>query len=391
MGAMSSSPKACRPAARPVRILLEGLSAGILLGLLLGLLVAPPAGAQETTGAGVDGDRRLTVAIREVPPFAMRDDAGDWEGVSVDLWREVAERRGIEFDWREATLEQTLEGLENGELDVAIAALSVTGDREAQMDFSHPYYVTGLSLAFAAGGGSAWMATLGGFFSMEFLSAVGSLALVLLAAGFAIWLFERKANAEQFGHGDARRGLGDGFWWSAVTMTTVGYGDKAPKTVGGRVVALIWMFLSLIIIASFTASIAASLTTNELANSALRDRPLSALRVGVLRGSTAAGVAAARGARTVAYESVEASLRALEAGGIDTVFHDAPILRYRVRTSGVDAEVAERILVRDDYAFAFPEGSPQRNAINIALLSVLSEPTWQDIRLRYLGEMESAL
>jgi ABC-type amino acid transport substrate-binding protein len=365
--------------------------------LLVALMTATPAGARETgedagpASATAVGETRVTVAVREVPPFAMRDEAGNWVGLSVDLWQDVADLQNIEFEWREAGLGETIEGLRTGAVDVAIAAISVTGEREAFIDFSHPYYVTGLSLAYRTDGGGAWLATLRGFFSLEFLSAVGSLAIVLLVAGFAIWLFERKANAEQFGRGDVRRGLGDGFWWSAVTMTTVGYGDKAPRTLGGRVVALVWMFLSLIIIASFTASIAASLTANELTSDALRERPLSSLRVGVLDGSAAERFAESRGARVVPHETIAAAVQTLAAGGLDTVLHDAPILRHEVRRADLDVEVAERILVRDDYAFAFPEGSPIRNDVNLALLGVLFEPAWQDIRLRYLGETESAL
>ena len=38
------------------------------------------------------------------------------------------------------------------------------------------------------------------------------------------------------------------FWWAAVTMTTVGYGDKTPVTTGGRIVGLVWMFTSVIVI-----------------------------------------------------------------------------------------------------------------------------------------------
>jgi len=49
-----------------------------------------------------------------------------------------------------------------------------------------------------------------------------------------------------------------------VTMTTVGYGDKSPKTLGGRMVALVWMIFSIIFIASFTANITTSLTLSEL-------------------------------------------------------------------------------------------------------------------------------
>jgi polar amino acid transport system substrate-binding protein len=51
------------------------------------------------------------------------------------------------------------------------------------------------------------------------------------------WLFECKHNPQQFGE-DATRGSWANLWWAAVTMTTVGYGDKALATVGGRIIAL---------------------------------------------------------------------------------------------------------------------------------------------------------
>ena len=39
--------------------------------------------------------------------------------------------------------------------------------------------------------------------------------------------------------------LGDGLWWSAVTMATVGYGDLAPETLGGRIVAVATMLVGI--------------------------------------------------------------------------------------------------------------------------------------------------
>ncbi|MGD8810119.1 MAG: transporter substrate-binding domain-containing protein [Gammaproteobacteria bacterium] len=358
-----------------------------MLVVLAFVAVVSPQLRAQITDAGVT-DSTFTVAVREVPPFAMRDESGEWRGLSVDLWREVAEAVGIDYELREADLEVTLDLLRNREIDAAITAISATSAREASIDFSHPYYVTGLGQAFATQRSSAWVQTLRRFFSLEFLSALGSLALVLLAAGFLIWLFERRVNAEEFGHGDVARGLGDGFWWSAVTMTTVGYGDKAPKTLGGRLVALVWMFLSLIIIASFTASIAASLTTGELIESQLRDRPLSELDVGVLEGSAAEEFVRTRGAVPVSFDSVSAALGALSAGTVDTVIHDEPILRYEIRAAQIPVDLSLRVLARDDYAFALQEGSPQRNAINVALLGLLDERRWQDIRARYLGDVD---
>jgi Ion channel len=60
------------------------------------------------------------------------------------------------------------------------------------------------------------------------------------------------------------RGIGSALWWSAVTMTTVGYGDLAPRSPAGRLVAIAWMFVSLLLVSWFTASMASILTAERL-------------------------------------------------------------------------------------------------------------------------------
>jgi len=330
----------------------------------------------------------LVVAVREAPPFAMRDASGNWEGLSVALWQDVAEELDAAFEWREMPLAETLDALEAGSADVAIAALTITREREERVDFTHPYLVSGLTLGYPSRGGSAWFDTVRSFFSMEFLSAIVSLGLVLLAAGFAVWLFERKRNPEEFG-GPPLQGLGSGFWWSAVTMTTVGYGDKAPKTLGGRIVGLVWMFASLIVIASFTAAIAASVTVNRLGSDLLRGSDLQDLVIGVVEASSGAGVAETRGLRVRAFGSIPEAIEAMNEERVDAILHDEPILHYYQRTNqDADFEISLRPLVRDDYGFGLRSDSALREPINGALLRLLHEPAWRDIRLRYLGAQD---
>jgi hypothetical protein len=56
----------------------------------------------------------------------------------------------------------------------------------------------------------------------------------------------------------------NGFWWAMVTMTTVGYGDKVPHTIFGRLVGIIWMVASVIFVSVITATVTASVTgTND--------------------------------------------------------------------------------------------------------------------------------
>lgn len=51
--------------------------------------------------------------------------------------------------------------------------------------------------------------------------------------------------------------LWDSFWWTVVTLTTVGYGDIYPVTTGGRILAMVLMLGGIATISAVTGSIAA--------------------------------------------------------------------------------------------------------------------------------------
>ena len=76
-----------------------------------------------------------------------------------------------------------------------------------------------------------------------------ALPLVWFTGALSLFDVERGVNP-------SFQGLGDALWWSAVTITTVGYGDYAPITLEGRIVAIFLMLLSLGLIGSVTALLA---------------------------------------------------------------------------------------------------------------------------------------
>ena len=62
------------------------------------------------------------------------------------------------------------------------------------------------------------------------------------------------------------KGSWEGFWWAFVSMTTVGYGDRAPKSFIARIFAFFWVLVGLVIISIFTATVTTSLTALSLSN-----------------------------------------------------------------------------------------------------------------------------
>lgn len=85
---------------------------------------------------------------------------------------------------------------------------------------------------------------------------------LVVTGGIAIWVLEPGIDT-----------LGDGIWWSIVTITTVGYGDISPASPLGRVVAVLLMIAGIGTVGMITGSIATyfiGLGQQETSNSHVR-------------------------------------------------------------------------------------------------------------------------
>lgn len=52
------------------------------------------------------------------------------------------------------------------------------------------------------------------------------------------------------------KNIEDGLWWAVTTVTTVGYGDRFPTTIEGRLLAVMLMFAGISLVGVITASVA---------------------------------------------------------------------------------------------------------------------------------------
>jgi len=339
--------------------------------------------------------KKLVVATREVPPFAMQNSDQQWEGISIDLLREVkAELENqsgheIEIEFKRLKLDEMLNAVANSKVDVAAAALTMNYEREKRMDFTHSYHTSGLGIAVGAKQRrSGWSGLVEAVFSPTFFKIVAGLFLAMLASAVGIYLFERNSNPEHFDHGWLR-GIAAGMWWAAVTLTTVGYGDKVPKTLGGRTIGLVWMFAGLFIIAGFTAAVTSALTVTQLRARINGPSDLSRVKVATVEGSTSSIYLRTRHINFKNHPDVDSAMECLQQGKCDAVVYDAPILKHRAfQKHAGEVFVLPITFERQNYAFALPSNSPLREPINQVLLRKTSSPSWDELLATYFGEHE---
>ena len=123
-----------------------GLNQVQALGALLAIVFCQGTSHAQPATPPVSG-KELIVATKEAPPFVIKRADGTLHGISIDLWR-IAERLHLRYEFSEqATVQSLLAGTAEGSFDAAVAALTVTADRDRIVDFTQPFYSTGLGIA----------------------------------------------------------------------------------------------------------------------------------------------------------------------------------------------------------------------------------------------------
>ena len=85
-----------------------------------------------------------------------------------------------------------------------------------------------------------------------------SLITIFITLVLLVSFFEEQSATAGF------HGLGDAFWWAAVTASTTGYGDVVPQTGAGRILAVGVMFLGVISMSLITGTVASVLVERKI-------------------------------------------------------------------------------------------------------------------------------
>ncbi len=335
----------------------------------------------------------VRVALYDVAPYGGQSREGLFSGASVDLWRRVAEHLHWQYELTlVAQIDDVLSGLEHGSFDVGIGAITITPERLARVDFSYPTHRSGVAAAFAKRTG-----VLAAFY--DYGAIAGELSFLILAIviflaviGVLMWWFEHSAlrKSDEAVAGEPQSSVTswhEGIYWAVVTMTTVGYGDKTPKTHLGRALAVGWMIGSLVLVSLLTTNLVARMTADRVEGA-------TPVRTSDLMGRRLAAVSASSGAEYLEdqhfdfqkFNNLTEALEALAAGKTDAVVNSVGALQYLVNTRFSGAVASPRGLLAPAYmAFALPINSALKKPLDRSLIAITASPEWRSVEESYFG------
>lgn len=122
-----------------------------LLLLLMMALVAC-GGGEGTEGEGEEGatpeqstEKLLVGCDTSFMPFEyLNQETGEYEGFDIDLWDEIMNELGMEYELQPMDFNGLIPALQSGSIDAAVAAMTISDERWEKVDFSIPYYDAGL-------------------------------------------------------------------------------------------------------------------------------------------------------------------------------------------------------------------------------------------------------
>ncbi|WP_229239800.1 transporter substrate-binding domain-containing protein [Echinicola soli] len=332
-------------------------------------------------------DSVIQVGFTGSQPFVIPNTEAD--GISVDLWRDIAFQGGLNYELTHfKNVTSGLDAVKNQTIDVLVGPITINSDRAANVTFSQPFFETEMAILAPKIEQGFWD-YVKPIFSTTFLFGVLGLIFALSIVGVLLWVVERNTLSPEGKHSTIR-GIGNGIWLAIVTMTTVGYGDLAPKTLSGRVIVGVWMIISLITATSFVAGIATTISQikgeDETITSLLH---LEGRKVVVPDNEKIIDNITTVGGRPEPVADINEGFEMLSSGEVDALVYDVIALEYTYRGHDEDRFVlSKKNILPQNYGFAFYEASSLKRLVDIEILKQKESGEIQKVINRWVSSGE---
>jgi polar amino acid transport system substrate-binding protein len=365
------------------------LSRLAVLVALLALVSFGNAFAQQVPGTGADASskslpRSVTVGVFQVPPFAIFDKSG-YSGMAIDLWQNVAAKMGVTYTYQlMPTLPALLNAVSSGKVDVAVGEIPIADDTLRRMDFTQPWFDSGLRVVIDQNRHPGFGALLQSLWGSGHLEVILWIGVGVAIATVVLTVIDRKFD-EEF-PGEFHKGVVESFYHVMSIATSGKTSHKSLFGIYGRLLGALWMICGVTIVAYITSSITSVMTTSSLRSQINSRTDLVGKTIGVLRGAVAQTYCFDEALRCLAFDTPQGVAEAMLSGKVDAVIADAAVLRYYIYTHPKWPVVEVGAIFRPlKYGFAAPPGSALIRPMSLAIIDDIQEGFVDRLRAKYFG------
>lgn len=329
----------------------------------------------------------VTVGVSTFAPCVIRNGANRQEasfhGFDIDIINAIADFKHIKVNFVEMPFQQLRDKVSSGEIDLAVAGITITREREESFDFSYPYLESDIRMLSNAKDVSGLGYTLKSFFSSDIPKAFVLFFAFIAVTGLILWWADY-GNPEI---PNDPRGIIEAMWCSFATGTTVGYGDVSPKKIISRIMCVI-IFMVGTIVTAHVISIVSLEKMNKSVELEISDTTaLRESKVGTVVDSTSEDYLKSLGISPIIFESTQKAIEALRIRRIEVVVYDSPSLLYEAKDNTErEAVKASPVLIAQSYGIAFPTNSPLKEVFNQGILEIRENGIYDKIYWRWFGK-----
>jgi ABC-type amino acid transport substrate-binding protein len=362
-----------------------------LLLLLILWLIAPQAIAQDApdpiaTPAATPSpiNQPVRVALAGQPPFVSTASDGAYQGLSIDVWEQVAAKNGWTFQYQHFTREtDALRSVAEGKSDILVGDISIVSSLFQTVEFSQPYARAGLQIMIPGARPHTLSRLIEDLETWGHIKAFWIILGVIALATLLVTLFERRHNP------DFPKTWRDGIAEAAYYVISLSLGKSGYKGFGGwfgRLVMITWTIAGVVVVIYMTSSVTTIMTTEAINSHIVGPESLPGKVVGVVTGSRALTYLQHNGITYTEFPDMESAVQKLLQGSIPAIVGSAPLLQsFDKAHPHLNITEVGRVFEHYNYGFAMPIGSPLRTPLNQALLDLQENGVLLKIGQNYFG------
>lgn len=342
---------------------------------------ADAAGEEEDEAPPRDLRGRVVCAgVYLSAPFVMHRENGSYYGMLPDIWKALEDRLGFTTEYElYHNLHSLFEAAGDRRIDMIFTNLAVTYERTALLDFSYPWYDSGLRIMVSDENKSG--AVLEQLINNGQIRSYAWLLLVIVLLALATTAFRQRTDPGPWRDGFAST-LHD-----LILAAKSGQLQISHLGWKGKLISSAWMVMGVALVAYVTSTVTSAMTTVSLTHDISSVFDLRGKDVGTPADSQAERYLTNLGLKVRPFDELDDAFAAFNNKEVRALVMDAPMLEYYAHTHPeAKAKVVGNTFNKDKYAFGFIKGNRDLVAdVSKEIIRMQQRGVLEKIKTSYFG------